>query len=474
MNLDQICAAYLRVSTHDQEEFSPDSQLRLIRDYAKQNGMELPEEFIFRDDGVSGRSAEKRPGFQRMIARARQKPRPFDRILVWKFSRFARNQEESVVYKSLLKKEAGVEVVSISEPLLDGPFGGLIERIIEWFDAFYSANLGVEVRRGMEERFSRGLAVSGAPLGYAYREGRLVPVPEEAETVRLIYREFLNGVPAASIARRLNVLGLRTKRGGAWEDRTVRYVLKNPVYTGKLRRREGGDGAGERIVKGRHPALIPEEEFEAVRHRLDTLRERGQERTAPPSPSCGALRGLVRCGACGAVLVRTGKGMNCSRYAHGKCGTSHYIGREKLETLVLAALASQLGTLEYAPRRKERDAGEEALLGKLRQKEQEALARCREAYAAGVDSLEEYRENKAAIAARLDALDRSMARLSAAAESGGAGNAREAVGVLTGAETAPEERNRLLGALAVRILFHKETRTLEIVYAAGPEPKAGA
>lgn len=67
----------------------------------------------------------------KMVGLAKSKEHPFDVILVWKFSRFARNQEESIVYKSLLKKNH-VEVVSVSEPLIDGPFGTLIERIIEW------------------------------------------------------------------------------------------------------------------------------------------------------------------------------------------------------------------------------------------------------------------------------------------------------------------------------------------------------
>lgn len=102
----QTAAAYIRVSTKDQTELSPDSQIRLVRDYAKAHGMILPEEYIFRDDGLSGRKAEKRPAFMRMIAAAKEKPRPFDVILLWKYSRFARNQEESIVYKSLLKRTA--------------------------------------------------------------------------------------------------------------------------------------------------------------------------------------------------------------------------------------------------------------------------------------------------------------------------------------------------------------------------------
>ncbi len=61
---------------------------------------------------------KKRPEFQKMIALAKQPSHPIDVILVWKFSRFARNQEESIVYKSMLKKD-NVDVISVSEPLIE-------------------------------------------------------------------------------------------------------------------------------------------------------------------------------------------------------------------------------------------------------------------------------------------------------------------------------------------------------------------
>ena len=127
---------YIRVSTHDQEEISPDSQEHLLRDYAAKNNIVILK--IFTDLGISGRKANKRPGFQEMIGLAKGDDHPVDQILVWKFSRFARNQEESIVYKSLLKKQHNVDVVSVSEPLSDDPFGSLIERIIEWMDEYYS------------------------------------------------------------------------------------------------------------------------------------------------------------------------------------------------------------------------------------------------------------------------------------------------------------------------------------------------
>ena len=85
-------ALYIRVSTDKQEELSPDAQKRLLLDYAKKNKIVIQPEYIFLENGISGRKADKRPEFQRMISLAKSKPTPFDTILVWKFSRFARNQ----------------------------------------------------------------------------------------------------------------------------------------------------------------------------------------------------------------------------------------------------------------------------------------------------------------------------------------------------------------------------------------------
>ncbi len=68
-------AAYIRVSTEEQIEFSPDSQIKRIRDYAASHEILLPEKFIFMDEGISGRCAEKRPAFMRMIGTAKMKPK---------------------------------------------------------------------------------------------------------------------------------------------------------------------------------------------------------------------------------------------------------------------------------------------------------------------------------------------------------------------------------------------------------------
>jgi DNA invertase Pin-like site-specific DNA recombinase len=140
----KYAAAYIRVSDDRQDEYSPDSQIKLIREYAVRNGYCVPDEYVFYDDGISGRSVKKRKAFNDMIAFAKSKEHPFQAILVWKFSRFARNQEESIVYKSMLRR-IGVSVISISETIDDSPFAPLIERIIEFMDEYYSTRLSQEV-----------------------------------------------------------------------------------------------------------------------------------------------------------------------------------------------------------------------------------------------------------------------------------------------------------------------------------------
>ncbi len=86
----KVAEAYIRVSTEDQIEFSPDSQLEKIKFYAERNQILLPEDFIFLDEGIGGKNAAKRPAFNEMTGIAKRKPKPFDVILVWKYSRFAR------------------------------------------------------------------------------------------------------------------------------------------------------------------------------------------------------------------------------------------------------------------------------------------------------------------------------------------------------------------------------------------------
>lgn len=104
-------AIYARVSSVAQDvDLSISAQLKSLREYATKNGHQIVKEFI--DEARSGCS-DSRPEFRDMINMAHSKEKPFDAILVWKFSRFARSRKDSIVYKTLLRKD-GIQVVSIS------------------------------------------------------------------------------------------------------------------------------------------------------------------------------------------------------------------------------------------------------------------------------------------------------------------------------------------------------------------------
>ena len=157
-------ALYARVSSDRQDvDLSLSAQLKALKEYAAKNGYSVVREFV--DEAESGRTSA-RPAFREMIALAKLKHPPFETILVWKLNRFARNREDSIIYKSLLRRQ-GIQVVSINELLEPTPAGRMLEGIIEVLDEFYSANLAQDVTRGMRESASRGFFSGGKPpYGY--------------------------------------------------------------------------------------------------------------------------------------------------------------------------------------------------------------------------------------------------------------------------------------------------------------------
>lgn len=421
LNMKTACA-YIRVSTDKQEELSPDAQKRLLIDYAKKNNLSLLAENIYVDNGISGKKADKRPQFMKMIGMAKSKEHPFDIILVWKFSRFARNQEESIVYKSLLKK-CNVDVVSVSEPLVDGPFGTLIERIIEWMDEYYSIRLSGEVMRGMTEKALRGGYQSSLPLGYRMNKDTNIPHIYEAEAiiVRKIYQEYISGHSYLEIARELNSLGYKTKRGSTYEGRTVEYVLTNPFYYGAVRwnRQKHDDhtikDVGDWIIAmGKHEAIIDKETWDTVQH-LVALRSRPYKARAAGHMQHW-LGGIVKCSDCGASLMA---GLNatryqCGNYNKGKCSHSHFIKTFALEQAVYEALESilagtselhyELKTTAAANQKSDKDIITEQLC-KLSAKEN----RIKQAYMDGIDTLSEYKENKELLQRERQSLEQRLA-----------------------------------------------------------------
>ena len=389
----KVAALYIRVSTEDQAELSPDAQKRLLLDYAKKNDIIVPGDFVF-TESVSGRHAQKRPEFQKMIAMAKQPSHPIDAILVWKFSRFARNQEESIVYKSMLKKDQ-VDVISVSEPLVDGPFGTLIERIIEWMDEYYSIRLSGEVLRGMKEKALQNGYQTSPCLGYAAVGHGKPFVINEAEYAIVSYVMDLydnKNLDETAIARRCNDLGYKTRRGNPFERRTIDRILQNPFYCGVVR----WNGVE---FEGTHEIRLSKERYEK-RQKLITARKR-PIKSRNVSACKHWLSGLLKCSVCGATLSYTGNNkcpyFQCWKYAKGFHKSSTALSVRKAEEAVINYFEQILDGAEftYVCKRKTTDNSLqiEHLQGEI-DKLSMREARIRDAYEAGIDTLEEYRSNK--------------------------------------------------------------------------------
>lgn len=420
----KIGSAYVRVSDERQDEYSPDSQLKKIREYAEKDGYLIPDEYVFYDDGISGKSARKRTEFNRMIAIAKEKEHPFDRIYVWKLSRFARNQEESIVYKNLLRK-IGVSVVSVSEPIPEGHFGTLIERIIEWMDEFYLINLGVEVVRGMTEKVSRGEPVVYAPFGYINADKTYLPDEESgaADIVREVFERYANGDKQREIAISLGQRGVRTKQGNMPENRWIEYMLWNPAYIGKIRWTPDGEKAVSKrdytnesiqISDGNWQPLISMELWEKVQDMLLTQKKKYPKYAKRQQPIPYMLKGLVRCSACGGTLAmaaaKSGKNklltMQCCNYSRGSCHTSHSITMPKVESALIQGLEDAIKEKHFTinPTPKKKPESHSIDYDKLISVEERKLERAKQSYLAEIDTIEQYAQNKKEITKRIEEL----------------------------------------------------------------------
>lgn len=471
----KTAAAYIRVSTEDQVEYSPDSQLKAIRDYARKNDMILPEEFIFVDEGISGRKAAKRPEFMKMIGTAKIKPKQFDVILLWKFSRFARNREDSIVYKSMLRKQCGIEVISISEQLGEDKTSILIEALIEAMDEYYSINLAEEVRRGMTEKAQRGEVVSTPPFGYDVKDNVFVPNPETAPVVKMIFNKYLSGRGCLEIAKELNTMGIRTKYGNKWENRGVEYVLRNVVYTGKLTwtpvKSKTRDYKNEAtiITQGKHEPIIEQEIFDKVQKMILEKKKLFPKHSRQSSNEF-MLKGFLKCSNCGGALVYAlNDRVQCNRYSKGTCEVSHSASLIKLNASVINALKSDLETQNfniYNIKSAEEQKGSD-ITPMLIEKEKKKLERIKEAYAAGIDTLEEYRSNKEKILKAIEELEKNKKSSVITKEymhKKLIATIRQSLDILEDPNCSESLKNITLRSFVRQIVYAKKTQSIEILY----------
>ena len=159
-------AVYARYSSEEQTGGeSIEYQLERCREYIAKQGWSVAEINVFVDRAKSGTTTYRREEFNRMVALAKAKYRPFDIVVAWSTSRFGRNQDEAIFNKIGLRRQ-GVDVRFVSQPVPDGHIGTLIERIYEWKDEFDSIQIGEYAFQGQKQVTQKGFHGGGkAPYG---------------------------------------------------------------------------------------------------------------------------------------------------------------------------------------------------------------------------------------------------------------------------------------------------------------------
>ena len=194
---------YARYSCEKQTEQSIEGQLRVCHEFAERNGYVVVHEYI--DRAVSGKT-DKREQFQRMLQDSAKKE--FDYVLVYKLDRFARNRYDSAINKATLKKN-GVKVLSACEQITDSPEGIILESMIEGMAEYYSAELSQNKKYQI--------------------------VPQEAEIVRKMFDDYVNGTTIKEIKTWLDESGIRTHTGHSFSIGRVSDMLRNQKYIGKCK-----------------------------------------------------------------------------------------------------------------------------------------------------------------------------------------------------------------------------------------------
>lgn len=312
-------AAYCRVSTeYEEQESSYDVQVEHYTTYIKSK----PEwEFVevYADDGISGTNTKKRDEFNRMIDDC--KAGKIDMILTKSISRFSRNTVDCLKYTRELKA-LNIAVFFEKENIntLDAK-GEVLMTIMAALAQQESESLSANVRLGIQFRNQQGKVQVNHNrfLGYTKDEnGKLVIVPEQAEIVKRIYAEYMDGASFLQIKRGLEADGILNGAGNKkWEVSNIRQILTNEKYIGDAllqktytvsvleKKRVKNDGQVPKYyVEGSHEAIIDRDVFLRVQAEIDrraNIIKGGKKRVYS---SKYALSSVIICGHCGDIFRR--------------------------------------------------------------------------------------------------------------------------------------------------------------------------
>ena len=335
---------YARYSSSNQREESIAGQLRDCHAYAERNGFRIVREYT---DSAMTATSDKRPAFQRMIKDSEKKT--FQAVLVWKLDRFARDRYDAAIYRKKLR-ENGAKLISVMEPIADGPEGIILEGMLESMAEYYSANLSENIKRGTYDSALNRQTIGSVPLGYKRGpDGRYAIDETMAPIVKGIFRDYVSGKSRSQIIGDLNAKGIKTGRGHAWHKNSLYSILSNEKYIGTYRFKDIVDPEGI-------PPLIDRKTFEEAQKLMKT--KQFKKKRPDLGDNTYHLAAHVYCGLCGRPMTgesarsKTGKFYryySCTGKKTGDCDKER-VSKEWLEQSVMQAVNDRILTDEMIER----------------------------------------------------------------------------------------------------------------------------
>lgn len=324
-------AAYCRVSTDSDEQASSyEVQVEHYTNFINSN-LEWELAGIYADDGISGTSTKNREEFNRLIQDCMKNK--VDRIITKSISRFARNTLDCLKYIRQLK-EKNIPVYFEKENIdtMDSK-GEIMLTIMASLAQQESQSLSQNVKLGFQYRYQQGeIPINhNRFLGYTKdNKGHLVIEPTEAEVIKRIFKEYLEGSSLIQIARNLEVDGILTGAGNRkWAGTTVKGILVNEKYMGDellakthtvdflTKKRVKNNGiVPQYYVENSHEPIIPKALFLQVQEEMTRRSSLRNKKGSITYSGKYALTGITYCGNCGEIYRRLhwnnrGKKINC-------------------------------------------------------------------------------------------------------------------------------------------------------------------
>ena len=286
---------------------------------------------VYADDFISGTNTVKRDEFKRMLADC--EAGKIDIILTKSISRFARNTVDLLETVRHLK-DLGVEVQFEKERIrsMDGD-GELMLTILASFAQEESRSISDNVKWGIRKRMQNGIPNGHFRIyGYRWESDELVIVPEEAEIVKRIFQNFLDGKSRLETERELAAEGITTRDGCRWADSNIKVVLTNVTYTGNLllqkefvadpiskQKKKSRGELPQYYVEDTHPAIIDKATFDFVQEEMARRREMGPLANKSLNTSC--FTGKIKCPYCGQSYMHNKRVKNGNIQEFWNCGS---------------------------------------------------------------------------------------------------------------------------------------------------------